>query len=158
VADPVGGWSVEHATIVVERLLAAARARVFAAWVEPGARARWDVPGPGWEHVEHDRDVRVGGRDSISFGPPGDLRYRADTTYHDLVADTRLVFAYTVRDGDELLSVSLTTVELWAMGAEPPSTRLRVTEQATFLDGRDDPATRRQGLEEMLDGLAAQLR
>lgn len=159
-AEPATGRSVEHATIVVERRFPAPPHRVWAAWVVPDARGRWDVPGDGWEHVEHERDVRVGGRDSISFGPPGQLRYRADTRYEDLVADRRLLFTYTVWDGDALMSVSVTTVEVRPAGGDAAATDLTdltVTEQAAFLDGRDDPVQRRQGLEEMLDQLDARL-
>ena len=37
--------SAQHGTIRLERRYKAAPARVFAAWAEPEARAKWDVPG-----------------------------------------------------------------------------------------------------------------
>ncbi len=45
--EPLSLVPVEHDTIVVERRFAAPPHRVFAAWVEPEGRDRWDVPGDG---------------------------------------------------------------------------------------------------------------
>jgi len=146
--------SVEPDTIVVERRFAAPPRRVFAAWVEPEGRDRWDVPGDGWEHATDKRDVRIGGRDVIRFGPPGALDFRGETIYLDLVADQRIVAAYTVAERDHLMSVSVLTVEVLPDG---DGTRMLVTEQAAFLDGRDSPESRRAGLDEMFDALADHL-
>jgi len=146
--------SVEHDTIVVERRYEASPGRVFAAWVEPDGRSRWDVPGEGWDHVTDERDVRVGGRDVIRFGPTGSLDYRGVTDYVDLVEDQRIVSTYTVAERDVVMSVSLLTVELRPAG---DGTDMTVTEQAVFLDGVDSPARRLAGLDEMFDRLAHQL-
>ena len=146
--------SVEHDTIVVERRFSASPARVFAAWVEPEGRDRWDVPGGDWEHVTDERDVRVGGRDVIRFGRAGTLDFRGDSTYVDIIPDGRIVSTYTVTERDVLISVSLLTVELVTRGT---GTRMIVTEQVAFLDGRDSPAARLAGLDEMFDKLATRL-
>ena len=151
---PVPERSVEHDTIVVERRYAASPQRVYQAWVEPEGRDRWDVPGHGWEYVTEERDVRPGGRDVIRFGPPGALDFRGDTTYVDLVEDERIVCTYTVTELEVLLSVSLLTVEVHPDGA---GTQMVVTEQVAFLGGRDTPAARLAGLDEMFDGLARHL-
>lgn len=143
--------SVEHETIVVERRYAASPSRVYGAWVEPTGRDRWDVPGDGWDHVTDERDVRVGGRDVIRFGSGGSLDYCGDTTYVDLVEDRRIVATYTMAERSVLLSVSLLTVELQPDGV---GTHMTVTEQVAFLGGRDSPAARLAGLEEMFDKLA----
>lgn len=146
--------TVEHDTIVVERRYEASPSRVYGAWVEPTGRDRWDVPGEGWEHVTDERDVRVGGRDVIRFGTGGSLDFRGDTTYVDLVEDRRIVSTYTMTERDVLLSVSLLTVELRPDGE---GTRMTVTEQVAFFEGRDSPAARLAGLEEMFDKLATHL-
>lgn len=147
--------TVEHGTIEVERTYPVAPARVFRAWADPGARSRWDVPGEGWDHAVDERSFRVGGRDVIRFGPAGHLAYRGDTRYEDIVDDHRIVFTYTVAEHDRLMSVSVMTVELYPDGE---GTRMLVTEQGVFVDGRDSTAIRRGGIDEMLDKLAEQLR
>jgi hypothetical protein len=43
--------STQHATFVIERDYAAAPARVFAAWAEPKAKARWFVGPDEWEKL-----------------------------------------------------------------------------------------------------------
>ncbi len=56
--------------------------------------------------------MRIGGRDVIRFGPPGALDFRGETFDLDLVADQRIVAAYTVAERDHLMSVSVLTVEV----------------------------------------------
>ena len=58
--------SVTHATFVVERTYDAAPSRVFAAWSEPEAKARWF----GGSDGEFELDFRVGGREFSRGGPP----------------------------------------------------------------------------------------
>jgi hypothetical protein len=53
-----------------------------------------------------------------------------------------------------LLSVSVATIELWP---EAAGTRLVLTEQGAFLDGRDSPDQRQQGAGGLLDALGAEL-
>lgn len=146
--------SVDHSTIIIDRRFRSAPGRVFAAWADPGARRRWDVPGGDWRYVEHAHDFRVGGMDVLDFGPPDDLRYQSRTRYEDIVVDARIVMSYSVWTDDVPMSVSLLTVEFRPVGT---GTHMVVTEQAVFLDGRDSPDTRRHGLAEMLEQLAAQL-
>jgi uncharacterized protein YndB with AHSA1/START domain len=146
---------VHHGTIVVPRIFEASPARVFAAWADPAARARWDVPGGDWEIAQQECDFRVGGHEVKRFGPPGDPIYLADTRYADIVPDERIVFAYTMDRGETRISASLTTVELQPAGA---GTRLTLTEQAAFLDGGDQPEYREQGWKAMLGKLDAALR
>jgi len=48
---------------------------------------------------------------------------------------------------DDLISVSVATVDLVASGSE---TKLTYTEQGVFLDGKDEPHAREHGTREML--------
>jgi len=144
--------SVEHETITMERDFKAAPPRVFAAWASPKARAQWMVPNAQWESVEQGNDFRVGGREVSCFGPKGDPRYRAVTSYLDIVPDRRIIMAGTMFDADQSISCSLATVEFLSVGR---GTRMLYTEQAAFLDGRDTVSTRRQGWKINLDKLAA---
>jgi uncharacterized protein YndB with AHSA1/START domain len=145
--------SVEHGTIRLERRYQATPARVFAAWAEPKARARWDVPGR-WVVAEQTFDFREGGRELKRFGPKDDPRFVADTLYHDIVPERRIVFGYSMASRGELVSVSLTTVELSADGA---GTRLLLVEQVAFLDGKDNVTNREEGLASMLDKIGESL-
>ena len=52
--------NVTHATFTLERSYPVPPARVFAAWAEPAAKARWFTPGPG---SGHELDFRIGGRE-----------------------------------------------------------------------------------------------
>lgn len=135
--------TVQHDTIVVERTYDAAPARVFAAWSDPAARARWDVPGDGWEVVEYESDFRVGGRERSRFGPPAGPFYTSEGRYEDIVPNSRIVMAGTMAQDDTRISTSVLTVELLASGAQ---TRLILTEQAAFLDGKDKTGQPRRGL------------
>ena len=87
--------TVQHATIVLDRIFDASPERVFAAWADPAARVRWDVPGDDWEIAEHEQDFRVGGREATRFGPKGDPLYSSKGHYLDIVADARIISAGT---------------------------------------------------------------
>jgi uncharacterized protein YndB with AHSA1/START domain len=145
--------SAQHGTIRLERRYKAAPARVFAAWAEPEARAKWDVPGR-WVIAEQSFDFREGGRERKRFGPQDDPRLLADTLYLDIVPQHRIVFSYSMTSRGRPISVSLTTVELSPDGR---NTHLLLTEQVAFLDGNDNAANREEGLASMLDKIGETL-
>ncbi|MBL6613503.1 MAG: SRPBCC family protein [Reyranella sp.] len=143
--------SAQHGTIRLERRYKAAPSRVFAAWADPKARAKWDVPGR-WVIAEQTFDFREGGRELKRFGPKDDPRFLAEKVYRDIVPDRRIVFSYAMTAHDVPVSTSLTTVELAADGQAPhEGTRLLLVEQIVFLDGNDNVANREEGLSSMLD-------
>ena len=131
--------STRHATFVIERSYDASPARVFSAWANPTAKARWFVGPEEWEASDHELDFRVGGREHVSGGPPGGPVHVFDACYQDIVPDQRIVYTYDMHLDQMRISVSLATVELKPAGA---GTRLIFTEQAVFLDGYDDVGTR----------------
>jgi uncharacterized protein YndB with AHSA1/START domain len=145
--------SAQYGTIRLERRYKASPARVFAAWAEPNARAKWDVPGR-WVIAEQTFDFREGGREVKRFGPKGDPRLVADTLYLDIVPQRRIVFSYSMTSRGTPISVSLTTVEISADGR---NTHLLLTEQIVFLDGNDNAANREEGLASMLDKIGETL-
>ena len=145
--------SAQHGTIRLERRYKASPARVFAAWAEPKARARWDVPGR-WVIAEQTFDFREGGREVKRFGPKGDPRLVADTLYLDIVPQRRIVFSYSMTSRGTPISVSLTTIELSPDGRD---THLLLTEQIVFLDGNDNAVNREEGLASMLDKIGETL-
>ena len=141
--------SAIHSTFTLERVYKASRETVFAAWSDPAARAQW-FAGNG---VEHELDFRVGGTE-LARAPHDGARMAFRTVYHDIVAARRIVYASTLWTDDTLATVSMTTVELLSEG---DATRLVLTEQATYLDGREQPAWREKGTGAQLDALTAYL-
>jgi uncharacterized protein YndB with AHSA1/START domain len=146
--------SVTHATFVIERTYPAAPARVFAAWADPAAKARWFSGPDEWQSGPHELDFRVGGRERVSGGPPAGPVHTFDARYHDIVPNERIISSYDMYMDETRISSSLATVEFHPAGS---GTRLVYTEQGAFLDGHDTPAQREHGTAELLDALGAAL-
>jgi len=140
---------VAHATFSLERSYPVEPRRVFAAWADPAAKARWF----GVPDGEHELDFRVGGREVTSARREGKAM-RFETVYRDIVADRRIVYSSGLFSDGRLATVSLTTVEFDATGQ---GALLRLTEQATYLDGMEQPSWREEGTSAWLDALEREL-
>jgi uncharacterized protein YndB with AHSA1/START domain len=147
--------STLHASFVIERAFDATPARVFAAWADPKAKARWFVGPDNWEKSNHQLDFRVGGRETVSGGPPGGPVHSYNALYQDIVPNERIVTTYEMHMDDKRISVSVATLEFKPAGA---GTKFILTEQGVFLDGFDKPELREEGSRELLDNLEAALR
>ena len=139
--------SVAHSTFTLERTYDRPPARVFAAWADPGLKARWFGGGTDDAPIDLDMDFRVGGQET-DRSEPGAYVAR----YHEIVPDERIVFTYDLSFGGPLVSVSLATVEFHAADGGS-GTHLTYTEHGAFLDGLDDPELRKNGTGGMLDEL-----
>ncbi|GAB2661619.1 SRPBCC family protein [Prescottella soli] len=146
--------SVTHSTFVVERVYDAPPARVFHAFADPEAKARWFSHPDEWVSNEGVMDFRVGGRESISGGPKSGPVHSFSSIYQDIVPNERIVYSYDMHMDDVRISVSLATIEFFPAGA---GTRLVMTEQGAFLDGHDDAGSREAGTNLLLDALGAAL-
>ena len=142
--------SVEHATFVVERTYDASPDRVFAAWSDPEAKARWFDGSEG----EFELDFRVGGRERRRGTLPDGRAYAFQALYQDIVWARRIVFTYDMLLDETRISVSVATVQF---RPERAGTRLVFTEQGAFLDGHETPGRREQGMGSLLDALGAEL-
>jgi len=138
--------SVEHATFVLERTYDASSDRVFAAWSDPEAKARWFDGSDG----EFELDFRVGGWESGRGALPDGREYSFRALYQDIVPGRRIVYTYDMLLDGTRISVSVATVEF---RLERDRTRLVFTEQAAFLDGHERPGRREQGMGSLLDSL-----
>jgi|SRR5665213_642525 len=147
--------SAVHATFVIERVYEAAPTRVFNAWSQQEAKARWFVGPEAWKKSDHTLDFRIGGREHVSGGPPGGPVHSYDAVYQDIVPNERIVSTYDMHMDDKRISVSLATLEFTPARA---GTRLVYTEQGVFLDGYDNAAEREHGTRDLLDKLDAALR
>ncbi|OPA78727.1 polyketide cyclase [Paenibacillus selenitireducens] len=134
---------VKHATFVVERTYAASPERVYQAWADPIAKAKWFSKPDIF-------DFQVGGREYSSDGPPEGPIFIFNASYQELVPEQRIVYTYTLDSGGTRISVSITTVELIKVKG---GTKLIFTEQGAYFDGHDTPEVREHGTNFMLDAL-----
>ena len=139
---------VTHSTFTLERRYPASVERVFEAWASPEARKRWMARG-----AEHSQDFVVGGLETVKgFDAQGrPLTYEAQ--YAEIVANERILTTSTLRTGERLSTVSVTSVEFQA---EDDGTLLVLTEHGMYLPGQEQPAWREQGTAQQLDTLAAE--
>jgi uncharacterized protein YndB with AHSA1/START domain len=152
--------TVIHDTFTIERTYPAAPSRVFAAFASAEAKSIWGDTG-NLEPAEGDAgvaefDFRAGGRERFGIKMDG-TTYRYDSRYYDIVPDQRIIYAYEMYADDARISVSVTTLEF---AKTSDGTALTVTEQGVYLDGIDGPqapASRREGVTEMLDNLTGYL-
>ena len=144
--------SALHDTFRIDRHFDAAPARVFRAFADPQAKAKW-FGGP-MEMKRESFDFSEGGREATEsrFGDGTTFGYYA--TYTDIVPDERIVYTYEMSMNGQRISVSVATIELKATAN---GTDFTITEQGVYLDGLDNAAQRKQGTEELMDALAKTL-
>ena len=147
--------SVTHASFTIERVYPASPKRVFAAWADPSAKARWFDGPADWDTLEASFEFRVGGRETNRGGPKGGPVHGFNAIYQDIVVNERIIYSYEMHINETRISVSLATVEFKLEGT---GTKLIFTEQGAFLDGHDNPAEREHGTRELLDALELELR
>lgn len=82
--------SIKHATFVIERIYNTSPARVFSAWANSEAKARW-FPKPD------EFDFRIGGRE-LNYSTHEGARYTYDAHYQDIVPEQRIAYTY-IRQG-----------------------------------------------------------
>ena len=151
-----GVRSVAHGSFRLQRTYEARATRVWRAFTDPEAKQKWFTGPPGkWELLERRMDVRVGGTERLKGRWEGGLVSTFDATYHDVIANERLVYSYIMHLDEKKISVSLATIEL---AAEDGGTTVSITEQGAFLDGYDDAGSREQGTSHLLDALGTSLR
>jgi len=148
--------SVVHSTFVLERTYDAPPARVFKAFADPAAKARWfGVSEDELKTGKYQLDFRVGGRETWRGGAKEGPEYRNDTVYRDIVPDERIIFVYDMFRDDNRISVSLATVEIKPAGS---GAKLIFTEQGAFLEGYDNPKMRESGWGTLLEALGKELK
>lgn len=144
--------TVVHDTFTLERTYPVSPTQVFHAFSDLETKKAWfDTPDDWVPAAEHTLDFRIGGRERESAGPPGGPIHVFDAIYHDIVADSRIVYSYTMTLDNRRISVSLTTIEL---AAQEGGTTLFLTEHGAYFEGADGPRERRRGTDELLDSLA----
>jgi uncharacterized protein YndB with AHSA1/START domain len=141
-----------HATFTVERSYPAAPARVFKAFADEQAKAKWFAP--GFVELEKRWDFRVDGQEVLVGRHASGMVSAFYCTYHDIVPDERIVYAYRMALDGLPISSSLAVIEIRSEGT---GAHLTVTERGVFLDGYQDNGSREHGTNWLMDLLGASL-
>ena len=131
----------------LERIYDAAPEVVFDAFTDPGAQKELYADAPDWI-VEADCDLRVGGRWSIAFGPPGGTPARETNVFQVVDRPWRLVYTSTMTmpDGSSVVTDMEVTFQ-----EEDGRTRMTIVQRGfPTADLRDEFAG---GWPSILDGL-----
>jgi uncharacterized protein YndB with AHSA1/START domain len=146
--------AVTHSTFVIERSYPTTPERVFAAFADPAKKRRWFAESDGSVVREFEMDFRVGGAEHSRFKMPDGTPLANDTSYHDIVPNQRIVFAYTMSVAGRRISASLSTIELVPTDK---GTNFVYTEQAAFFEGSDGAKIREAGWSGLFELLAKEL-
>ncbi len=144
--------STTHATFTVERHYESEPEVVFAAFSDPEKKRRWFAAGERSTVDDYTMDFSVGGFEKSRFRFKDGSSMTNDTVFMDIVENVRIISAYWMTVDGEPISASLSTIEF---KPEKNGTRLIFTEQATFLDGKDQAEQREGGTRWLLEQLAA---
>ena len=146
--------NVTHDTFVIVRDFDSPVQSVFRAWSDPESKARWFAGSSSALGTTYELDFQVGGREVNRGGPPGGPIYTYSARFRDIVIDQRIVYTYEMLADDTRISVTVATIEFHGTAG---GTRLMLTEQGVFLDGRDNASQREEGTHGWLNALAASL-
>lgn len=146
--------SAVHGSFVIERSYPASPARVFKAFADEAAKARWFTGPAGFQQYEKAFDFRVGGHEVLVGKHASGMVSAFYCTYQDIVPDERIVYAYRMSLNGVPISVSLATIEIRPEGS---GAHLTVTEYGVFIDGYEDKGSREQGTGWLMDQLGKSL-
>jgi uncharacterized protein YndB with AHSA1/START domain len=147
--------SVVHGSFRLERHYDAPRERVWRAFTDSQAKAKWFGGGEGHTILAREMDVRPGGREHLKGRWGTGTVSTFDAVYFDVVPNERLVYTYEMHLDERKISVSLATLEFKQDGA---GTTLVMSEHGAFLDGYDDAGSRERGTNYLLDAVGASLK
>ena len=142
---------IVHASFTIERSYASSPARVFAAFSDPAQKRRWFAEGEGWEVEQFEVDFRVGGHERSRFRFQGGPPITNDSVYQVIQPNERIILAYAMTVDGAPISGSLLTMEFVPEGS---GTRIVLTEQGAYLDGKDAPIQREEGSRQLFESLA----
>jgi uncharacterized protein YndB with AHSA1/START domain len=146
--------SVTHATFTIERVYDATVEQVFKANSDQAIKRRWFAEGEGFSVQKYELDFRVGGIELCRFRYGEGEPMTFDAVFQDIVANERIITAYSMTIGGNRISSSLATTQLRGEGRK---TRLIFTEQGAYLDGHDNVPQREEGSRGLLEALAKEV-
>jgi uncharacterized protein YndB with AHSA1/START domain len=144
------------ATFTIERVYPAKPARVFQAFADEASKALWFAGPEGWVQMDKAFDFRVDGVEINIGRHPSGMVSAFYCTYHDIVPDERIVYAYRMALDGKPMSSSLATIEIRAEGS---GSRLVLTEYGVYFDGFGQEAAdgREHGTNWLMDKLGDSL-
>jgi uncharacterized protein YndB with AHSA1/START domain len=142
--------SVAHGSFTITRSWKAAPAKVFEAFANGAAKAKWFAGPPGWEQHEKSFDSREGGRETLKGRHANGTVSSFDCLYRDIVPNERIVYSYVMDLDGKKISVSQACIEITP---ESGGTKLVVTEYGDYLDDHDDAGSREHGTNFLMDQL-----
>jgi hypothetical protein len=144
--------SVVHGSFTLSRTWKASPGRVFAAFADQQAKAKWFASGA--EVLEKSFDFREGGRETLTGKHPNGMVSAFDCIYRDIVVDQRIVYSYVMHLDGKKISVSQACITIVPDGS---GTRFTLTEYGDYLDGYDDAGSREHGTNFLMDMLGKSL-
>ena len=82
-------------SLTLKRRYPVAPGKVWRAWTDPQAIAKWWGPAPNEPVSLAQTDVRVGGRFRVVFGGPDGKAHECQGVYREVAANRKLVFTWT---------------------------------------------------------------
>lgn len=143
-----------HDSFVIERTYDWPVTKIFRAWADPRRKARWFAGSADELGSGSLLDFRVAGREMNRGGPPGRPVHTYTAEFRDIVPGQRIVPTTEMLAHDVHISVTVATVEFHLSGAR---TRLVLTAQGAYLDGRETVDQRKEGSEALSSSLGASL-
>jgi uncharacterized protein YndB with AHSA1/START domain len=143
-----------HGTFTVKRTYDASSARVFQAFADKEAKAKWFSGPQGVEEAGSKFDFRVDGQEIVFGRHANDIRTAFYAVYQDIVPDERIIYTYRMTLNGTPISASLATIEITPCS---DGTQVTWTEYGVYLDGFDNPAVREEGTGWLMDKIGASL-
>lgn len=143
-----------HSTFSVKRTYPVTPERVFAAFANPITKRRWFAEVEGFTIDEYSLDFRVGGRELTRFRFGAGEQVSNETIFLDILPDQRIIFTFTMKGAERLISISLATIEIRRASQ---GTQLIYTEQGAFFGVADKMINRKYGTAKLFDRLGQDL-
>jgi uncharacterized protein YndB with AHSA1/START domain len=150
--EPLTQRTTAYGVFTVERTYPASPARVFKAFADEQAKAKWFAP--GFVELEKRWDFRVDGQEVLVGRHASGMVSGFYAVYHDITPDERIVYAYRMTLDGVPISSSLAVIEIRPEGT---GAHLTVTEHGVFLDGYQDNGSREHGTNWLMDLLGESL-
>ncbi len=142
-----------HTTFVIERTLPGAPDYAFRFFADPALKQRWTDCHPDWKPIEVRMDFRTRGEEVSRLLDQDGRAHEFRAHYLDIESGRHIIYAFTMRIDDALVSSSQATIEFTPT---PSGTRMLYTEQAVFVR-EADIAPRRDGTGFGFDRLVAEI-
>lgn len=141
---------IRHESFTITRTYAKCRAHVWSAWSDGRKKRSWMVG----DHMTASPsafafDFSVGGVERHQFASPMG-KHENHTTYFDIAAEERIVFAYSMSLNGRVHSVSVATVTFADAGG---GTRVEFSEQITLIGESDGLVGRKHGWTALLESV-----